>query len=101
MTVGEAHVFVDDADIRHDGHGQTGADGDAVDGRDDGLVTVDDVQDDVPCILQGPRHVGIVAHDAPLHGDVTTGAEGLPCAGDDCDPGLRIGSDVEPDPGEV
>src|SRR5580765_4297225 len=101
MAVGESNVLADDADISHEGYGQAGADSDAIYGGDDGLVAVDNVQDDVARVLHGSSDLGIVTHHAPFHCDVSTGAERPSCAGDDRHPCVWISAYVEPNPPKI
>ena len=94
-------VFGHDADVGQQRHRQPGADRHAVDRRDDRLVEVDHVVDDVGGLAQ----VRAIASALPAvglhHAEVAAGRERLAGAGDHGDARAVVGVDGAPDLGQL
>src|SRR5207248_6888407 len=97
VAVGDADLVADDADVGQEGDGETGAHGDAVDGRDDRLLGADDLQNQVPRVAHGLLKLGEVAQRLAVHLQIPAGRERLPGAGDHRDPDVGVGVDGGPD----
>jgi hypothetical protein len=100
VAVAEPGVQGADRDVGQQRHDGAHADGHAVDRRDDRLLAVDDVIDEVAHLGEHVRHPVVVAGHPPDHVQVAAGRERLARPGDHGHPGLRVGGDFSPDPGE-
>ena len=102
VAVGQSGPLRGDGDVGHEGHRQPRAHGGAVNGRDDGLVQVEHVVDDVPRLAEEDvqHHLGAV-EGLLDHVVVAPGREGLTGAGDDHRPHLVVPPQVQPDAGEL
>jgi len=101
VPVGQSRGRRDDAHVGEQRDDEARADGGAVDRRDDRLVEIDHVVDEVRCLAHGARHrVGVPRH--LLHQrKVAAGRERLTGAGDERHAHLRVGVDGEPHLGEL
>src|SRR5262249_49747827 len=81
--------------------GGHGPDGHSVDGRDDRLLAVDHVVDQVAHLAEHAGHPAVVADLALHHREVPARGERLARAGDHHDPGLVVARDVRPHPGQL
>ena len=98
VAVGEAGALGGDGDVGQQGNRQARADGDAVDGGDDGLVQVNHVVNDVAGFLHGAGDDLGVADGLLYHLEVAAGGEGVARAGDDGYPHLGVLPQVQPHP---
>ena len=101
MAVGDAHRFGGDRDVGHERHRQARADRDAIDRRNDDLLAIDDVVNDVARLAHRLRDVGVVALHRLDHVEVAAGRKRATLAGDDDDVGLGIVVDVLPHPAQL
>jgi hypothetical protein len=100
VAVAEPGILRADRDVGQQGHHGARADGHAVDRRDDRLLAVDDVVDQVAHLGEHVRHPVVIAGHPPDHVQVAAGRERLTRSGDHGHPGIRVGGDFGPDPGE-
>ena len=81
-------------------HVRPRADGRAVHGRDQRLGAVDDVVDEVACLLPGAAKRLVVSHVLLDHVEVAAGGERLPGTAQDHGADVRIGVDLTPHLGQ-
>ena len=100
MAIGEPRPFPGDGDVGQQRHGQAGAHRHAVDGRNDRLVQVNHMMDDVAGFLHGGSDDFGVADGLLDHLEIAAGRKGITGAGDDRHPHLRVLPQVGPDAAE-
>ena len=96
VAIGDAHRFGSDRNIRHECDREARADRDAIDGRDDRLLAVEHVVDDVAGLLHHAADSLRVALHVLDHVEVAARRERAPRAGDDHNVGLVVIGDIEP-----
>src|SRR5215472_5194499 len=101
MAVAEAGVGGADADVGKQRYHQAGSHRDAVDSRDDRLLTVGQVVDQVAHLAEHPGHQVVIANLPLDHGKVAASGERAAGAGNHGDPRLLVSADVRPDGGEL
>ena len=101
VTVDDARGLSADRDVGEDADDEAGADRDAVDGRDDRLVAVDDVVDEVLGLLPGRHARDRIVENALDQLEIAAGRKRLAGAGDDDRVDVGIVVDVAPDMREL
>src|SRR6185437_11488986 len=101
VTVDDARAPRRDGDVGEKPGNKSRADGRALDRRDDGLVAVDEVVDEVARFLPHAGARGEVAGDGLDHGEIAASREGVAGAAQQRHRDLAIGIDIAPDLGQL
>jgi hypothetical protein len=101
VPVAQPGVVSADAHVGQQRDDQAGAHRHTVDRRDDRLLAVDDVVDQVAHLVEHPADPAVVARHPVHHGQVAAGRERPARPGHHGDPGLLVGGHVLPHPGQL
>jgi len=101
VAVGDTHRFGGNRNIRHERDREARANRDSVDGRDDRLLAVEHVVDDIARFFQhAPDDLRVALHVLD-HVEVAARRKRAARSGDDHDVGFVVIGDIEPDPAQL